>query len=92
MQFARLALGSNDDRGQSQASGGVDARGVGPVGDDDRDASVRDASSGEVAGDGLEVRAASGEQDAEMMEGSDRQASDVPYHTARAESSGGSEM
>ena len=46
---------------EAEAAGGVEARSVGPVGDDDGNLR-RDFTGGDAGGDGLEVRAAAGEQ------------------------------
>ena len=64
MVFSFAALGGNYLGSQAESLGGFDAAGLRFVGDDDGDAGVADFSGGDVAGDGFEVGAASGEEDA----------------------------
>jgi hypothetical protein len=52
---------------KSHAPGDFNSAGIGFVGDDDCDASVRDLSRRYVLSDGFEVRTASGEEDAEIF-------------------------
>src|ERR1700758_5036037 len=60
-------LGGYDHRGEAQPAGRLDAGGIRPVGDHDRDLSVRDLARRHVASEGLEVGAASGEENAEVV-------------------------
>ena len=63
--FAGLAFRRNDKGSQAALAGGGDAGSVGLVGDDNCDAGVGDAARDYAVGDGDEVGAASGEEDAE---------------------------
>src|SRR5580704_9580071 len=65
--LARSALGGKHQRSKAQLLRGGDPARVGLIRDDDRDARVGNVARGDVAGDGFEIRAASGKQDAEIL-------------------------
>src|SRR4029077_2006476 len=70
MLFSWLALGRDDQGFESNAVCDFEAAGVRLVGDNDSDAGVGDLAGSHVVSDGFEVRAASGEKDAEVFHGS----------------------
>jgi hypothetical protein len=65
--FARSAFRWNDYRIQSALAGGLDPRRVRLIRDDDGDPRVGNAPGVDAIGDGNEIRAASGEKNAEGM-------------------------
>ena len=67
MLGAFAAVGLNGERGEAAFASSGEAWRVGFIRDDDGDFGIRDAARGNAIGDGEEVRAASGEQDAETM-------------------------
>ena len=64
---AGAAFGDEDGRGEVEVAGGGDAWGFGGVGEDDGDFDVEEAAFADRAGDGEEVGAAAGEEDAEAQ-------------------------
>ena len=67
--FPLFTLGRNYEGSESEASGSFKAACVGLVRDHDDDLRVRNAAGRDVGGDSLEVRAASGEENAEIFHG-----------------------
>src|SRR6266496_6339915 len=65
--LAAPALGSNRERRKPHAAGGFETSGLGPIGNDHRDPGIVDSSRSHIFGDGLKVRPAPGEQDAEVF-------------------------
>ena len=64
---AFAAVGVDGERGETAFARSGEAGRVGFVRDDDGDFGIRDAAGGDAVRDGEEVRAATGEQDAETM-------------------------
>jgi hypothetical protein len=60
---AGAAFGNKDGGGKVEVAGGLDAEGVGDVGEDDGDFDVGETTFADVAGDGKEVGAAAGEEE-----------------------------
>src|ERR1700690_823807 len=60
------ALRRNCQRGKAKTTSGFNPARIRPVRNDHGDPSAGNPPSGDVPGDGLEVRAASGEEDAEI--------------------------
>ena len=81
MLFARLALGWNDQGFESHALGDFEAAGLRLVGDDDGNAGVGNFARSDILGDGFEVRAASGEEDAEVFHEERLQLSAISFPT-----------
>src|SRR5208337_3414971 len=67
MHFALFAFGRNHERFEPALARGFDAGSVGPVRNHYRNARARNASSGNAISDGDEVRAAAGEENAEVF-------------------------
>jgi len=61
---AGAALGDVEGGGKAEVFGGREAEGIGDVGNDDGDFDVGEFAFADVAGDGEEVGAAAGEEDA----------------------------
>ena len=65
MHGAMTAIGDIDGGGQAEVAGGGNAGGFGDVGEDDGDFDAGEAAGADGFGDGEEVGAAAGEEDAE---------------------------
>ena len=60
-------LRRNYQRGQPEPAGSLNTTRILSIGNNDGDACIGNAPSRDILGDGLEVRTASGEQDAEIL-------------------------
>src|ERR1700690_3977391 len=60
----------NYQRGEAETTGGFDPKRIGSIGNDDRNSSVGNTPSGNIPGDGFEVRTASREEDSEIFHAS----------------------
>ena len=67
MRLAVFAFGGNDERLQSALPGSFDSRRIGTVRNHERDLRTGDSACVNAVGDGNEVRAPSGEENAEVF-------------------------